>query len=350
MFTGTMLVQPQYFLPLLCVWIVILILLINTITRVLLRHIFSKTKTHADDRALSRIKNACILLVITGGVYAFLLYREVSPTTEMQLVKVISSVCIFLFSIIFFETLALIIVKLQINAEYKRNNHLLSAFPFFKNILRVIVGGVCLLWILEVYHVSITPFLASAGVLGVAVAFASKDFIANLFGGVSVFFDNPYSLGDYVIIQEKYRGEVMEIGMRSTKIRTRDNVLLTVPNSVMVTNAVINETGYDPELRVRIPLLVTYDCDMEKVEHALLDVASQHGEVIQNPFPLVRYRAFSESGMSLELLIVISDPAQKGRIIHEVIKKIHLRFKKENITIAFPTREIYMHKADEKSM
>lgn len=341
-----MLIQPHYFFPLLFTWILSVIIIIHVVVGVLLKHVFSKTKTHADDQAISRIKNAGILLVLTGGVYSFLLYRDLSQKIEAHLEKALISLCIFLLSIIFFELLALIIVRLQIRAEHRRNNHLLSAFPFFKNILRVVVGGVCLLWILEVYHVSITPFLASAGVLGVAVAFASKDFIANLFGGVSVFFDNPYSLGDYVIIQEKYRGEVMEIGMRSTKIRTRDNVLLTVPNSVMVTNAVINETGYDPELRVRIPILITYDSDVEKVEHILLDVASQHSEVVQNPFPLVRYRAFAESGMSLELLIVISDPANKGRIIHEVIKKIHARFKREQISIAFPTRELYMHRAE----
>lgn len=346
MFTFDMLAQPQYFFPLLLIWIGILISIINTISTTLLKHIFSKTKTQDDDKAFSHIKNASILLVVTGGVYTFLIYRNLSKSIELQLERVIISLCILLFSIIFFEILALIIVKLQIGAEHRRNNHLLSAFPFFKNILKVVVVGICLLWILEIYNVSITPFLASAGVLGVAVALASKDFIANLFGGVSVFFDKPYALGDYVIIQEKYRGEVMEIGMRSTKIRTRDNVLLTVPNSVMVTNAVINETGYDPELRVRIPILVTYTSDAEKVETILLDVASQHAEVIKNPFPLVRYRAFAESGLSLELLIVISDPANKGRIVHEVVKKIHVRFMKEGITLAYPTRELYMHKAD----
>ncbi|MBP9797731.1 mechanosensitive ion channel family protein [Candidatus Woesebacteria bacterium] len=335
--------QPQYFFPLLFVWIIILIGIISAVFGALLKHVFSKTKTEADDHAISRIKNACILLVLTGGSYLFLLYRNVEQRVELQIEKVLLSLGIFLISVVFFEIIALIIVKLQIGAEQKRNNHLLSAFPFFKNIMRVVVGGICLLWILEIYQVSITPFLASAGVLGVAIAFASKDFVANLFGGISVFFDNPYSLGDYVIIQEKYRGEVMEIGMRSTKIRTRDNVLLTVPNSVMVTNAVINETGYNPELRVRIPILVTYDSDIEKVEHVLLEVASTHNEVLQMPVPLVRYRALADSGMSLELMFVISDPANKGRIIHEVIKKIHGRFKKEHINLAFPTQEIYNH-------
>lgn len=340
------LTQPQYFYPLLLIWSSILIGIISAVFGALLKHVFSKTKTEADDHAISRIKNACILLVLTGASYSFLLYSYISKEAEMKLEKILLSLGIFLISIIFFEILALVIVRLQIGAEYRRNNHLLSAFPFFKNILRVVVGVIALMLILEMYDISITPFLASAGVLGVAVAFAAKDFIANLFGGVSVFFDNPYSLGDYVIIQDKYRGEVMEIGMRSTKIRTRDNVLLTVPNSVMVTNAVINETGYNPELRVRIPIVVTYDTDIEKVESILLDVASQHEEVIQIPVSLVRYRSFADSGMSLELLVVISDPANKGRIIHEIIKKIHARFKKEHISLAFPTREIYVHKAD----
>ena len=141
--------------------------------------------------------------------------------------------------------------------------------PFLDNLVKLLTIGVVIFIILGIWSIDITPLFLSAGVAGVAVAFAAKDTVANLFGGFSVFIDKPYKIGDYVIVNEKYRGEVVEIGMRSTKIRTRDNVLLTIPNSVMVTNAVINETGFDPKLRIRISLGVSHNSDLEKVEEIL---------------------------------------------------------------------------------
>ena len=95
---------------------------------------------------------------------------------------------------------------------------------------------------------------------------------------------------------------------------------------------------------MRIPILIRYDSDLESVEHVLLDLASSHSEVLQNPYPIVRYREFGDSGMSLELLIVISNPADKGRIVHEMLKKIYARFRKENITIPYQTQDLYIHK------
>ncbi len=338
------LVKPVYFYSLLLLWTSFGFLLIRGACNFLQQYAFSRTDSKQDDKALGRIRNVAILTIFSIDAYLIMLYAQVADPIKSQLERVLMSLGVFLLLLGLFECISIIIVKLQNKAQLRHNSNLLSAFPFFRNVLRVITLMFAILWILEIYDVSVTPFLASAGVLGVAVAFASKDFVANLFGGMSVFFDKPYSVGDYVIIQEKYRGEVMEIGMRSTKIKTRDNILLTVPNSVMVTNVVINETGYDPELRVRIPILVKYDSDLDAVEHTLLSVAASHSEVLKQPLPIVRYREFGDSGMSLELLIVISNPGDKGRIVHEMLKMIYARFSKERISIPYQTQDIYIHK------
>lgn len=338
------LAEPLYFYVLMTLWVIVSVVFVNVVAHAFLRHIFTKTESKLDDIALMTTRNALIVALLACAAYFIALYADLTPILELQVRRISHSILVIALAVCFFELLSIFIFKLQHKAHVRHNSHLISAFPFFRNILRIIIGVIAFIMILDIYSVNITPFVASAGVLGVAVALASKDFIANLFGGISVFFDRPYLVGDYVIIQEKYRGEVMEIGMRSTKIKTRDNVLLSVPNSVMVTNAIINETGYDPELRIRIPLLVRYDSDLEYVEHTLLDIASGHSEIITNPPPLVRYREFGDSGMSLELLIVISDPRDKGRIIHEVVKKIYARFRKDGIHIPYQTQEIYFHK------
>lgn len=122
-----------------------------------------------------------------------------------------------------------------------------------------------------------------------------------------------------------------------------DNVLLTIPKSVMVTNAVINETGFDPKLRIRIPLGVAYSSDLNKVEEVLVEVINSQAEILKKPEPRVRYRRFGESSIDLEMLATISKPADRGRVIHELIKNIDKRLKKEHIYLPYPQRDVHLY-------
>jgi small-conductance mechanosensitive channel len=229
--------------------------------------------------------------------------------------------------------------KLNTDRESKIDS---DVIPFIQNLVKVGLFCVVILMALDLWGIDVTPLLASAGVLGVAIAFAAKDTVSNLFGGLSVFMDRPYRVGDYVYIDNSYRGEVIEIGMRSTKIRTRDNILITVPNSVMVTQSVINETGYDPKMRLRIPLGVAYDSDLDKVEYVLKGIAHEHEDVLNEPHPRVRFREFGDSAINLEFLVYIKFPEQKGRTTHELIKAIKSGFQEENIEIPYPQRQVHM--------
>jgi small-conductance mechanosensitive channel len=305
-----------------------------------LKRLFKKTQTKLDDKIIKTLIIPIFWTVFFAGVYIFFLSLSLSETYFRIVSNVLSTLLIILWGIALTQ-----ISKLLLKAYDQRqtkSRRLSDAIPFLENIIILGVLSLAALLTLDTWGINITPLLASAGVLGIAVAFAAKDTVSNLFGGISVFFDRPYKSGDYVIIQEKYRGEVIEIGMRSTKIRTRDSVLLTVPNSVMVTNAVINETGFDPKLRIRIPIGVAYGSDLEKVEYTLINLMKEHEEVQKSPSPRVRFRRFGESAIELEALCVIEEPANRGRIMHELIKEITKVFKEEKISMPFPQREIHL--------
>jgi len=111
----------------------------------------------------------------------------------------------------------------------------------------------------------------------------------------------------------------------------------------MVTNAVINETGFDPKLRIRIPLGVSYGEDLEKVEQVLVDEVKKHKMVLPTPSPRVRFRKFGNSAIELEVMGVIKTPPERGKTIHELIKKIHKRLGKEKIEIPNPKRDVYLY-------
>jgi MscS family membrane protein len=137
----------------------------------------------------------------------------------------------------------------------------------------------------------------------VAVALAAKDTLANFFGGISIFVDRPYKIGDYIVLAGKERGEVMEIGIRSTRIKTRDDVMISIPNSIIANSQITNESAPIPSYRVRIPIGVAYGSDIDQVEKILLDIATANANVITDDPPRVRFREFGDSSLNSGITI-----------------------------------------------
>jgi small-conductance mechanosensitive channel len=214
------------------------------------------------------------------------------------------------------------------------------------NITRIIVlaGGAFLL--LSVWEINITPLLASAGIAGVAVALAAKETLSNFFGGVTVLLDQPYRVGDYIILDSGERGEVAEIGLRSTRIVTRDDVQVSIPNSVITNTKVINESAPQPRFRVRIKVGVAYGTDVDQVEAVLLSVAGDNPLVVTKPEPRVRFRTFGDSSLDFELLCWAHRPHDKGRITHQLNRAIYKAFEQAGIVIPFPQRDVYVYSQD----
>ncbi len=217
-----------------------------------------------------------------------------------------------------------------------------SLIPLFKQILKIGLFVLTGFHLLSIWHINITPLIASAGLVGMAVALAAKDTLSNFFGGVSIFVDRPYKLGDYIILDSGERGEVVDIGVRSTRIKTRDDILISIPNSVMANTKIVNESAPEPRFRVRIPVGVAYGSDTKKVEELLINIASEISEVVKEPVPRVRLRRLGDSALEYELLCWVYDPMLKGKTIHKLNTMIHNRFEKEGILIPFPQRDIHI--------
>lgn len=222
--------------------------------------------------------------------------------------------------------------------------------PLFDNVAKILIVGAALMMFLSLWGIDITPLLATAGIAGLAVAFAAKDTIANFFGGISVFMDRPYKIGDYIILDSGERGEVVAIGIRSTRIKTMDDVLITIPNSIIANTKIINESAPTPKLRIRAPIGVAYGSDIDKVEELLIKIAEENEYVAKDPKPRVSFRSFGDSSLNFELLCWTDNPAFKGRVIHTINRAIYKRFREEGITIPFPQREVHIHHAMGKNI
>jgi small-conductance mechanosensitive channel len=215
-------------------------------------------------------------------------------------------------------------------------------FLLLKNLLRVVVVVAGLIWLLAIWKVNLTPLFASAGIVGIAIALAAKDTLSNFFGGISIFMDRTYKLGEYIILESGERGEVVEIGIRSTRIKTRDDVIITIPNSIMANSKIINESAPIPRFRIRVPIGVAYGSDLEKAEQVLLGVADANPNIEKTPEPRIRLRTFADSSVNFEMLCWVSDPRAKGLETHKLLKAAYKAFDEQGITIPFPQRDVHI--------
>ena len=215
--------------------------------------------------------------------------------------------------------------------------------PLFDLVSTILIIAIASYALLLVWEIDPTAWLASAGVIGIAVGFAARDTLANLFAGFFIIADAPYKLGDYVVLDTGDRGEVTAVGIRSTRILTRDDVEIIVPNSEMANSKIINESGGRwVKFRTRLQIGVAYGSDVDQVVELLERVAREHEGVCDDPEARVRMRGFGDSSLDFELLCWVHHPSERGRVTHELFMEIYRALGREGIEIPFPQRDLWV--------
>ena len=210
-------------------------------------------------------------------------------------------------------------------------------------ISKILLVGLASYLLLLTWDINATAWLASAGVVGIAVGFAAKDSLANLFSGVFIVVDAPYKLGDFINLSSSERGMVTHIGLRSTRLLTRDDIEITIPNAVIANSKIINETGGRwAKRRVRVKLGVAYGSDLDRVSEVLLKIGNDHPDTCSHPAPRVRMRSFGESSLDFELLCWIDEPVLHGRITHDLLMSVYKGLNAAGIQIPYAKRDIYI--------
>ncbi len=219
--------------------------------------------------------------------------------------------------------------------------------PLLIIVSKILILLVSAYTVLMIWGINPVGLLASAGVVGIAVGFAAKDTLANLFSGMFILADRPYKVGDYINLSSGERGKVTHIGIRSTRILTRDDIEATIPNGIIGNAMVVNESGGSHlKMRIRVPMECAYDANLDQVEEVLMQVATNHPEICAFPAPRVRFRGFAASGVSVELLGWIDEPELRGKVIHTLVKDMHRAFRENGLEIPYPKRDITIKRDD----
>jgi len=222
--------------------------------------------------------------------------------------------------------------------------------PIVRKALRLTIAIIAILLIAEnILGKSIQSLLMGAGVGGLAIAFAAKDTIANFFGSVTIFTDRPFQIGEVVKIGE-HKGPVEEVGFRSTRIRTLEGHLVTIPNSV-ITNTTVENIGKRPFIRRTSNLTITYDSGPKKAKRAveiIKEVLAGVPEINSDPDRLARvyFSDFNDWSLNIYMSYWVKPPDYW--LFQEVNERINLeimqRFEAEKIEFAFPSQTLYLKK------
>ena len=307
-----------------------------------LRRLAKTTRFAFDDYLIEYLHGPVQVSVVLLGLALAANLLELPKTYDFIVFSVLLSVAYMVWMLFLMRLLRAIVAYL---ARDERRVSVLHAqtLPLFDNLIMIVIAAIAIYMVFSAWGVDMTAWLASAGIVGIAVGFAAKDTLANLFSGVFILADAPYKIGDYVVLDTGERGEVTHIGIRSTRIRTRDDVEITVPNAIMGNTMIINESGGPYEkYRIRVKVGVAYGSDIDRVEGILMEIAAANEMVCADPEPRVRFRAFGASSLDFELLCWVDQPAQRGLATHQLLSAIYKRLNAENIEIPYSKHDLYI--------
>ena len=217
-------------------------------------------------------------------------------------------------------------------------------FPMLRRVLVVVIYGVGFMVALDALSVSISPILGGLGISGLAVALALQPTLSNFFAGTYVLSDGAINVGDYIELQGGPAGYVVEVGWRSTKIRTWLNNRVVIPNSILADSIVVNYSAPEPAMNILIVSGVSYDADLDKVEEVTMEVARQAiadlPDAVKTMDAFFGFDSFGESNIQFWLFLQAKDRFGSFVVTNELIKRLQARFRSEGIEINYPVRKL----------
>ena len=316
--------------------------LVDMVFTFIFKRVVNKTKTTLDDRILQLLHKPIFYSILFVGFIVSTKAIALPDYVEFVLIGFFKTITIIVW---LFVTSKILVMSMDWASRQTASNKVLqrNTLPLFNNLGKIAIGLFGAYFIFLSWDININGILASAGVLGVVLGLAAKDTVSNFFAGIFLMADSPFKEGDYILLDTGERGYVKQMGLRSTRFMTRDDIEITIPNSVIAASKIVNESGGPGEIeRVRITLTVSYDSNLDDVKNRLVDIAKRENNVLKDPEPRVRFREFADYGLKLQLLFWIRNPEIRGRTVDAVNSEIYKQISEDNISIPFPTMSVHL--------
>jgi len=328
-------------------------LLLAVIVRFIVRWLEAKaeeTETKWDDIIIAAIGTPLQVTIVALSVYVTLTFIGIFPLNYPGLLdeQIVSAFWIimgaWIISSFLHDVIAIYGHELAEKSESDWDDRLVELLEL---IVKWLVWFAALMAILSVFQVNITPFLAGAGIAGLAVALAAQDIISNFFGGAIITVDKPFKVGDRVKV-DQYYGDILNVGPRSTRLKTLDYQVVTIPNNKITTNVIVNYSEPDEKLRITIPVSVAYGTDIDTVKKILLEVAHsvtrKTDYLLEDPAPKVFFIEFADSSLKFILYVWARKYNLPDEVRDAINSQVAARFAEAGIEIPFPQMEVRLKK------
>ena len=269
------------------------------------------------------------------------LFFDFKLFTVNQTPITISSLILFLFLFIAFLIASKILTRTLGKRVLTRLNIDEGTRYNLERITQYILGIIGAIIAFQFIGIDLSGLAVIFGLLSVGIGFGLQNVTSNFVAGLILLLERPIKVGDRVSIGET-EGDVLAINLRSTTIRSIDNIAIIVPNSDFISSNVTNWSYGDKKVRLNVEVGVSYNSDLETVLRCLKEVAIENNKVMKKPKPEVHLTAFGDSSWNMKLRCWVSDPKEYRRIASDLNCAIVHKFRQNNVEIPFPQRDLHV--------
>ena len=306
----------------------------------------SKTKTQFDDIVVDMIEEPAVFMIIASGIW-FSLKTLVLPDRLSEVIgnayQVIVALLVgWLLSRLFDALYKQYIIPWAATTENDLDDQLL---PILSKGVKIIIWSMAFIIGMNNAGYDVAALIAGLGIGGLALAMAAKDTVSNIFGGFTIFTDQPFKIGDRIKVGG-YDGSVAEIGVRSTRLKTLDGRIVTIPNSTFADSAVEN-VSWEPWRKMVLNIGLIYDTTPDQIEQAmaiLKSISDNHEGTEDNTW--IAFNSFGDFSLGICFIYYITKGADIGAVQTEINLAILRQFNENGLEMAFPTQTLYNKKGD----
>ncbi len=320
-----------------------------------LRTYTDRTDTDYDDIIVDSLEVPMVTTVSLVGFAILTSIPSVSESTvftEAQIAtfvgKPATSVIVLVWAYYLNRVVNRIVKKINKEGKSQEDHGRTYEFaPVFSNVWTLIVFSIAGALVLALWDYDISPLLGAAGIAGIALGVAAKETVSNFLGGLALYIDDTYTIGDYLETDRGEAGTVVAVGIRSTRLRTRNNVEITLPNSRLNAERIVNRSNPRKKTRLRIDVGVAYGTDIDLLEELLVEIAEQEELVLPTPQPRTFFVEFGDSALNYTLVCWIARPEQEPQVRHRINREIYKRCREQDIEIPYNKHDVNLYRPDD---
>ena len=324
---------------------VILLIPFTKILGIIVLRLTRKTKTKADDFLAKRLYKWVFYFLLFIGLRFAIKYSNIFINFIDLITKIIDSLLIL---IVAYSIYVIIDVFIEVGggkwASKTKSTVDDSLIPLARKFTKLVFMIFGVLIVLSKWDIDITALVAGLGVAGIAISFAVKDSLSNIFGGISIILDQSFRVGDKIKIDSGEVGVVEDIGLRSTKIKNYDNQIIILPNGYMANAKVINYAQPNNLVKFRVNFGVDYGSNPEKVKKVVIEALTKIKKVLKDPAPGVVFKEMGDSALIFQAMAWVDDYNDAFMTKEESTNKIYLSLNKAKIGIPFPQMDVHLKK------